>query len=283
MNVTAGSHWTLEEGEIELEGDIHTVDVRVPNGSVTVAVTDGPPRVSVEAVIGPPVLVIEDGGGALTVRQPAPEGPEILEDLVGSVIGALAGPRGPRSAVRRSATVTVLLPRLRRATVRGVGTSVMLSGVDAGSVDVVSGDVTVSRTGSSLSVRTVSGQLQAADVVGRVNVTTVSGDVTMARGRFTELRAHTVSGDFVIDAALGAGEHAFRSVSGNLALRTDAPAGLDLEAVAISGSVTCKMAPATSEGGPGYRRTRVRTGGAGAHLRVNTVSGDVTVMPGAGS
>ena len=68
------------------------------------------------------------------------------------------------------------------------------------------------------------------------------------------------------------------SVSGNLALRMDESAGLDIDAKSVSGAVQCGIGTPTDHSGPGQRRTRMVTGDGSARLRVQTVSGDVTVV-----
>jgi hypothetical protein len=275
------AQWAVEEGEIELEHHPSAVDVRLPSGSLTVAVTDGPPRVLVTAAEGGPVI-IEEIAGVVTIRQPGPEGADALDELLGSVLGALriGWARGGMGSGRRGrrAVVTVLLAATARVTARTVGAPVMFSGVDEATVDTVGGDVTVSRLRGALRVMTVGGDVQGADVDGRLSVTTVSGDVTVARGQLGELRAHTVSGDVTVDAELLEGAHVFRSVSGNLALRLRAPSGFDLDASSVSGTVVCGVGEPVDQSRPGMRRVRASVGDGGVRLRSNTVSGDLTVL-----
>jgi hypothetical protein len=274
------AEWSLEDGQVELPDAVDEVLVRVPSGSVTVAVVDGPPRVLVEGAEGGPVLLAH-AGGRLTIRQAGPEGSEAVDDLVGSLLGAA----GLRPGVRRRAEVTVLLPVPARAGVRTVGAEVMFSGVRAASAETVSGSVTVSRVPGSTRILTVSGAIQAAGVDGVMDVSTATGDVTIAGGRLGGFRVRTVSGDVAVDADLLAGDHGFRSMSGNLALRIATPDGLDLDASTFSGSLVCSVGQLDDLSRPGLRRVRARDGNGGARFRSTSVSGDLTVMarPAAGA
>jgi len=267
------AEWFLEDGQVELHDAVDEVLVRVPSGSVTVAVTDGPPRVLVEGAEGGPIVVAHTGG-RLTVRQPGPEGTQAVDDLVGSMLGAAGWGR----ASHRRAEVTVLLPAPARAAVRTVGAEVMFSGVGAASAETVSGDVTVSRVRGATRVLTLSGAVQAAGIDGQLDVSTVTGDVTIAGGRLSGFRVRTVSGDVAVDAELGAGDHGFRAVSGNLALRIFTPDGLDLDASSFSGSLVCSVGRLEDLSRPGLRRVRARDGNGGARFRSTSVSGDLTVM-----
>jgi hypothetical protein len=272
------AEWTVNDGEISIEAPVSAVDVRLPAGSLTVAVADGPARVLIADVDGGPVTVREQGG-AVTIRQPGPDGPDAVDDMVGALMGAL----GMGRRARRRASVTVLLPAPARVTARTMGAAVMFSGLEDATVDTVTGDVVVSHLHGSLRVATVGGSVQAADLGGRLSVATVSGDVTIAGATLSELRARTVSGDVAVDAELRGGAHAFQAVSGNLALRLRAPAGFDLDASSVSGTVVCDVGQPVDQGRPGLRRVRVVVGDGGARLRTHTVSGDLTVLSAVGA
>lgn len=267
--------WTIEDGEVTLEPPVTGVDIRLPAGSITVAVTDGPPRVGVADVVGGPVK-IRLVGGVITVRQHGPEGADAVDDIAGSLLAAF----GVRRGRGRRATVTVLVPSPVRVAVRTVGGEVMFSGLEEATVDTVAGDVTISRHRGSLRVATVSGGVQAAGVVGQASVTTVNGDVTIAGGDLRELRIHTVAGDATIDVELREGSHAFNSVSGNMAMRAVAPDGLDLDATTINGHLSCAVGNPVQDDRPGIRRLRATEGQGGARFRSHTVSGDVAVLSG---
>jgi len=270
--------WTIDDGEIELHSPVMSVDVRIPEGAITVAVAPGPPRVLVSHVEGGPVLVHQEGG-ALTIRQPGPVGPDAVEGLVGSLIGAFGG----RRRGDRRADVLVVVPTAIAVVARTVSATAMFSGMHDASIDTVSGDVTVSGSSGSLRVHTVSGEVEAASVDGRLSVNTVSGDVTIAGGRIDSFRGHTVSGDVVIDGALLAGDHAFRTVSGDLAMRLDVPDGFAIDATTTSGRLTCGLVTMTVDEpqrgfGVGMRRLRAQSRSGRARLKATSVSGDITIV-----
>src|SRR5258708_1570714 len=112
----------LDGGEIELEDAVEAVDAHIVGGLLSVAVTDGPPRVVLSGIRGGPVI-INQTGGVVTIRHPAvgvhtgigaASGPGGgLAGLVDSVIGGLFGAIGGRYA-----EVAVLLPAPARASTR---------------------------------------------------------------------------------------------------------------------------------------------------------------------
>lgn len=274
------AEWHIQDGgEIELEEAVEAVDAHIVGGLLSVAVTDGPPRILLSNIRGGPV-VINQTGGVITIRhQPAgvaPSGGGGLAGIVGivdSVIGGLFGALGGRYA-----EVAVLLPAPARASTRTTSADVMLAGVVDASAETVSGSLTATGIRGSLRMTSVSGAIVAGGIDGRLWLKTVSGEMTIAGATLTELSAHTVSGDLVVDAELGEGTHTFRGVSGGMAIRLDPGTSLDLDASTVSGALACGLGEPEDTSRPGNRRLRVQTGDGRARLRCHTVSGDLTVV-----
>jgi hypothetical protein len=268
------SEWQISEpAEIVLDGPVESVDAHLIRGAVSVAVTDGPPRIVIGEVHGSP-LVIRQTGGAVSIahEQTGAGGLGVIETVIEGVFGMF----GSRS---RYAEVAILVPDAPRVTAKTTTAEILLAGVIDSSAETVSGTITVSAARRSLRVSSVSGDIAAADVEGRLWLKTVSGDITVAGASLHELSAHTVSGDVVVDADLGEGTHTFRGVSGGLALRLDADAGLDLDASTVSGHLSCAIGQSSESNRPGARRLHVEAGDCRARLRCHTVSGDLTVVP----
>ncbi len=262
------SEWEITDpGEVVLEPGIEGVDVRLANGSLGIAVADGPPRLLVAAIEGPPLMVSQQGATLVIHHTEGPWMESLLNNIVGMVLGG-----------RRTAEVTLVVPQPVRVVARTTTADVLVSGVIDSIVETVSGAITASNIRQSLRLTTVSGNIAAADIGDRLALKTVSGEVTIAASSLTELTAHTVSGDMVVDADLGAGMHTFRGVSGGLALRVPAEADLDIEATTVSGAVASSVGEVTITRRPGSQRMRALAGEGRARLRCHTVSGDLTVV-----
>lgn len=268
------SEWEISDpGQVALDGVVEAVDAHLIRGSLSVAVGDGPPRIVLGSVRGAPVL-IRQIGGVVSISQPSVSTrPGFIDAVFEGVYGLLGG-----RSMARYAEVVVLVPGPVRVAAKTTSADILLAGMVDSSAETVSGAITASAVQRSLRLSSVSGDIAAADVGGRLWLKTVSGDVTVAGARLTELSAHTVSGEVVVDADLEEGTHTFRGVSGGLALRLDADAGLDLDATTVSGTLSCALGKVTEASRPGSRRLRVDAGDGRARLRCHTVSGDLTVV-----
>jgi DUF4097 and DUF4098 domain-containing protein YvlB len=129
-------------------------------------------------------------------------------------------------------------------------------------------------------IRSVSGNIEIADVNARIRVESVSGNV-LIRNVAGLVSASSVSGDVnaEINQVQGAGDMKFASVSGNVNVR--APAGLnaDVDMSTVSGMLKTDFPINIQERryGPG-RSARGRLG-AGAHgMRMTSVSGKVSLI-----
>ena len=131
--------------------------------------------------------------------------------------------------------------------------------------------------GGRFVARTISGDIDIRGLQGDVAANTVSGDVWIETSGLAEAR--TVSGS--VRATLGrtdwSGELAFETVSGDVTV--EAPDGLeaDVDFATISGDIETDFAIAVR--GRGFVRHSLRgtIGSGGRHLKLKTVSGDVTL------
>jgi DUF4097 and DUF4098 domain-containing protein YvlB len=280
------AEWEIvDEGEIILDGPIDWVDAKIASGALSVAVTDGPARVVVGGVSGGPIVVSEDGSG-LRIRHERPTHDEwphrhdydnagrIVESVLGSIrdmIGMIG--------VGRSAEVSVLLPVPAIVRARTASADLLVSGTRDATLTAASGSITASHIAGAINIKTASGDIACANVTGRLYANTASGEVAVTRAVLDELRANSVSGDILVDADLGAGEHSMRSVSSDLLLRVDPGDGIDIDASTVSGNLACAFGTPMQDQWPGgKRRLRVQTGNAATHLICHTVSGDLTVV-----
>ncbi len=134
--------------------------------------------------------------------------------------------------------------------------------------------------GDLLSLHTTSGDAALRSIrARRAEFESTSGDLRLAEADLQELSAEATSGDVAFEAAgTGLKDVRIRTSSGDVSLRLPAGSSFDVEADQSSGD----MDVAFSDGSVVNHRDRVvgyRHGSGGAHIRVRTSSGDLTVSP----
>ena len=247
---------------LELD-DIHEVDVRIVGGEISITAAAGdratsPARLEVDVLKGPGVEVTVEDGLLLVLHQPV------------RTLGRLLN--GDLSV---RASVTLVVPERSDVRARAVSGDVFVGGIRASSsLSTVSGRITATGLDGEVGLRTVSGDIDVQGVGGTVRVNAVSGDVTITGGAPDEVTARSVSGELTLDFD-GVPDVDCTTVSGDVAVRFPASAGLDLDAVTVSGRLESGF---PDELESGKRRLRGRIGDGGARLSVRTTSGDVTVL-----
>ena len=172
----------------------------------------------------------------------------------------------------------VEIPRDVRLSVRTISGDVNAAGITGPSRwTTAAGDLRLALDGGPVTVETMSGDARIeATVPLAVTARTVSGDVRVRAPRVLVLDAATTSGDVEIDAALAdASAHTVTSVSGDVRLITGSEVRVEMQSVA--GDVKASM-PHRTEGSRG-RRT-VIVGSGRVHVAVRTMSGDVRLRQG---
>lgn len=254
------THYEGDRLELELD-EVDEVDVRIVGGEVSITAGSSAAttvRLEVEVARGPHVDV-EIGEGVLAVQhQP-----------VRSLGGLLNGDLSVR------ATVSVIVPENTDVRVRTVSGDVFVGGIRAScSLSTVSGRITATALDGEVGLRSVSGDIDVQGVAGIVRANAVSGDVTISGGTPDEVTARTVSGELALDFD-EAPDVDCTTVSGDVAVRLPASAGVDLDAVTVSGRLQSGF-PDLLESGK--RRLRGRIGAGGRRLVARTTSGDVIVL-----
>jgi DUF4097 and DUF4098 domain-containing protein YvlB len=233
----------------ELDEDVQRVDVE----------SAGSGRIVVKVVL--PRGHVNDGEAALDIKVPKNSTVEV------SAVSADVSSRGVLGTQRLKSVSGEVV-----ADVSG----------DNSEVRSVSGDVTV-RGGDkpqSLRISSVSGNIDASGIVGKLDLVTVSGDARAHMGDATEIRGRTTSGDLEVRAKLARdGRVDVEGVSGEMTLRIAGADGLALEIESFSGDIMgclAKGVERVSKYGPGTR-LNTRTGDGGARVRAKTLSGDVDI------
>ncbi|MDK1476482.1 hypothetical protein QNO07_24275 [Streptomyces sp. 549] len=234
--------------------------------------------VEVSAIKGPPLIVtFEDG--TLTVA---------YEDITWhNLLKWLEGPEQ-----RRSADITLAVPVGADVRVGVVDAAAVVSGVE-GSTEIrgVTGDTTLVGLGNYVRADTVSGNVAAQALTGRLRFTSVSGDLTVIDGGAAAVRADSVSGDVVVDLAAPdptapdptAGPYpeadlTLNTVSGDIAVRLPDPADAVVDASTKGGTVSCAFDNLRVDGQWGARRVSGTLGSGRGTLKAATVSGAVALL-----
>ncbi|MFD8143608.1 DUF4097 domain-containing protein [Streptomyces sp. NPDC059708] len=280
-SVPAPQRLTFEQPVTELR-------VRVVGGTVNVvAAEDGPARLEVGEVDGPPLHVVQEGGTLTVSYEDLPwNGTQGFKKwFEGKPWKAWSGssPDG-RKAWERSVTVTLTVPAATAVQLATVSATAFVSGI-SGATDVngVSGDATLVGLSGRVKAHTVSGSVEVQSVTGELGFHSVSGGLTVVDGAGGSVRADSVSGDMLIDlAAEGAAPKPvdifLNSVSGQVAIRLPHPADAKVEANTATGSVSNAFEDLRVTGQLGAKRITGTLGKGSGTLRATTVSGSIAVL-----
>ena len=132
-------------------------------------------------------------------------------------------------------------------------------------VQSASGDIEVVGAGSA-ELNTTSGDVRIAEVRGQLRASLVSGDLAVTDAR-ASVEASTVSGDQRLDA-VQRGVIALRSVSGDVTVGVRRGANVWLDVRSMSGDTESEL---------DLTGDAPEAGQAEVELRINTVSGDVSI------
>ncbi|MFF8287884.1 DUF4097 domain-containing protein [Streptomyces sp. NPDC016309] len=247
---------------------VTALNVRLVNGTVNVVGTDeGPVRLEVSAIEGPPLIVTQQGS-TLTIA---------YEDLPWQGFLKWLDPKG----WHRSAVVSLAVPAGARVEVGVIGAGAVVSGV-RGRTDVrgVTGDTTLVGLSGEVRAETVSGSVEAQALTGDLRFTSVSGDLTVVDGAGTSVRAESVSGDMVVDLD-PAGQPAdirLTTVSGEVAIRLPHPADAQVEANTVGGAVSNAFDDLRVTGQWGAKKITGTLGDGRGSLKASTVSGSIALL-----
>ena len=182
----------------------------------------------------------------------------------------------------RSAAVEydISVPRDCAVNLQSVSADTTLEGTrgDTG-IRTVSGDVNIRNVAGDISITTVSGDVFGNGLVGTLIGRTTSGDTTVRTSKLRRFSLNSVSGDFSIETSLPENETSnAKTVSGDLTLLLPPSNGATVELRSVSGSVSCELPGEVIKAG--RRHWQGRVNGGGAHVDMNSVSGDLVVRKG---
>lgn len=262
------SEWSVAEPQkLTFDTPVSTLQVRIVNGTVNVVgAEEGPARLEVSDIEGPPLLVTHENG-TLTVG---------YEDLTWQGFTKLLD----RSSWRRSAVVSLTVPADARVEVGTVGAGAVVSGIRGPAVvRGVTGDTALVGLSGPVQANTVSGNLEAQAVTGELRFSSVSGDLTVVEGSGPTVRADSVSGSMIVDLdPEGPTDVHLTSVSGEIAIRLPHPADAEVEANTASGRISNAFEGLRVHGQWGAHKITGRLGAGTGRLRATTVSGAIALL-----
>ena len=189
---------------------------------------------------------------------------------LGSVISRLFTSSG-----HADLTIEADLPAGVTLSMSGVSAEVRANGLRGQQqYTTVSGDLSLSETGGTLRINSVSGDanVRASEPLG-VEAEAVSGDLSISTPRLDDLRATTVSGDVEVEGELAArGAFSVETVSGDLSVGLQGSAIFEIRG--LSTDVRSDLDHRV-EGSADRRRLIIGTGGPAVTFR--SMSGDVAV------
>ena len=151
---------------------------------------------------------------------------------------------------------------------------------DAERVDLnsVSGEVELTGSAKRVNTESVSGDVTLYGVEGEVRASTVSGDLLAEGENLSRGQFETVSGDMVLSVAVADdGRLSCDAMSGDVKLRLPASQHATFNAQSYSGSIRSDFGKVVSVSrGPGSMLDE-QVGNNSARIRVETFSGDITI------
>jgi DUF4097 and DUF4098 domain-containing protein YvlB len=175
------------------------------------------------------------------------------------------------------ADISVLVPRDVALKLGVVSATALVSGLQAeADLSTVSGDLATDGISGDVRLNSVSGELTARNHNGRVVAHTVSGDVT-ASGTVLSVTSDGVSGDVFLDLAEIPDQVKVNTVSGTVTVRLEPDTATAYAIATVGGRVQLDDSSISGIRGK-YTGKYGQLDGRWTDLRVNTVSGDISVL-----
>lgn len=281
--------WSAAEPQkLTFEEPVTELRVRLVSGTVNVvAAEEGPARLEVSEVDGPPLYVVQEGGALTVSYEDLPwNGSQGFKQWLEAKPWKAwsGGASSGRKAWERSAVITLTVPAATQVQVAAVDATFFVSGISGGTdVNGVSGDATLVGLSGKVKAHTVSGSVEAQSVTGDLGFHSVSGGLTVVDGAGASVRADSVSGDMLIDLDLDPAaprpvDITLNSVSGQVAIRLPHPADTRVEANTATGGVSNAFEDLRVSGQLGAKRITGTLGAGTGTLRATTVSGGIALL-----
>ncbi|MGM1018941.1 MAG: DUF4097 family beta strand repeat-containing protein [Actinomycetota bacterium] len=211
-------------------------------------------------------LRIESAGGEVEIDHPQLGWDNFLE------VFRNFGSGGPR------AEVSVAVPRSIALNLGVVSAGALVSGIgNDARLNTVSGDIIVDTHRGDVSLNSVSGDVQIRGLTGAITANSVSGDVAVT-GSVRKATIDTVSGAMWVDATGDVHTIALNTVAGNSTVRLEETLPANYVTRSMSGRVLIDGVERSTSGPSSYSGSTGELAGSFVDVRVNSVSGDITVL-----
>jgi len=266
------SEWSIDAPRtLTIEQPVDRLLVRTVTGAVNVVAVEGPTRLEVTEIEGPPLKVSLEGG-ELTVTYDD----LVWKDFQWKSLPAIIN----RWRAKRRAVVSLTVAPGTRIELGTASSETVISGI-SGPVTVHSanGAITLVRLTGPVEANTVSGNVQAQEVSGDLKVNTVSGELTVFEGTSDKLKANSISGAMTLDLAHHAATSvSLTNVSGEVAVRLPAPTDAQVRANTTSGDLSTAFDELRVGGTWGAKQVTGTLGKGTGTLKITTVSGAVALL-----
>lgn len=155
-------------------------------------------------------------------------------------------------------------------------------------VQTVSGGVRASKLRGRSRIETTSGDLEIDDVIGELTAHTVSGEIVMHRMQLTQLVTETTSGDVTYSGSIDPkGSYELSAHSGDVRLDIPVSTSAKVDLQTFNGEISSRF-PITLQPGDqslsrNGKKMQFTIGGGGAHITIETFSGDIYIGHGTSS
>jgi hypothetical protein len=161
--------------------------------------------------------------------------------------------------------------------VEGVSNTALIEGLKGSlSLKSVSGEIEARRLEGTISLHTISGDIGGDQLSGALTVDTTSGRVRLEASDFSSLQANSVSGVLFFKTPLSTGPYTFKTISGDIRLVVPAKSACNVDFQSISGRFSSNLPAVT-----GQQRQRgsqsAAVQGGGPMVKFNTVSGNASL------
>ena len=258
------ARWTIDEPtKIDFDGVV-ALKANLVAGSISILPSSERPSLHVSEISGHPLEVTHEAG-MLTLTQ--------KRSGAGGVLQWMQNTKG-------RANITITVPADCPVTLNLVTANAVVTGMSGRvSVKTGSGDVTFDGMTGTIDATTATGAIEAQGVSGSVSFTTVSGDLSLVNGRLHRLSAHSVSGKITTDVDLGQGGAVqVRTVSGEVTMRLPESTSAEVTLNSLAGRIDSGFTELKRDERSGPKLVTGTLGGGGAPLKVNSVSGAITLL-----
>jgi hypothetical protein len=266
--------WTVSTPEkLTFDAEVTRLRVRTVAGAVNVVAADGPARLEVTEIEGPPLQITLDGGELVVTYEDL-----TWKDFSWKSLATFIGHW--RESAHRRAVVSLSVPHGTRIELGSASSDTVISGIAAPvTVHSASGSTTLVGVSGPVDANTVSGSVHAQSVSGDLKVNTVSGELTVVEGASRTLKANSVSGPVTVDLARdNSTDVSLTNVSGEVALRIPAPANAQIRANTTSGDVSSAFDELRIGGTWGAKQLTGTLGNGSGKVKITTVSGSVALL-----